>query len=330
MSLEVDVAATFSADGAAAFAVDAALSVDRGETLVVLGPSGSGKTLLLETIAGFHDHGGTVDLGDDRLSDRPPEKRDFGFVFQDYALFPHMTVRENVAFGTRYRDVTADPEGLLADLGVADLSDRYPPTLSGGEAQRVALARALAVDPAVLLLDEPLSSLDVPTRQSLRDDMQEILADLTAIYVTHNRTTARALADRIVVMSDGEVVQTGTPAAIFDRPASPLVARFTGSNVVPLAAVPSIRDRLRDGVGEGPHIAVRPEAVELVDDGTEPDVTATVEHVTREDATSRVACSLVTGAGDDGPVSLDVYSTDPPAVGETVGLRVPLDAVTVC
>ncbi|WP_299270232.1 ABC transporter ATP-binding protein [Halorientalis sp.] len=368
MTLEVDIEATFSADGADAFHVAADFSVRDGETVVILGPSGSGKTLLLETVAGFHDHEGTVDNDGLVLSDRPPEGRDFAFVFQDYALFPHMTVSENVGFGTRYEwtddgwvtsltdrfrsalgrfgsvisrprstvsklwrrlrggtGPAPEPPGLrlLADLGVADLSERYPPTLSGGEAQRVSLARALAVDPAVLLLDEPLSSLDVPTRQSLRDDLQDVLAGVTSVYVTHDRTTARALADRIVVMNDGDVVQTGTPEDVFERPVSPLVARFTGSNCVPLAALSDRADRLLDGDRDATHLTVRPEDVKL--DANDPDLTGTVERVTREDATSRVTVAV-----DAVPEPVAVYSTDPPTPGTTVSLRFPRERVATC
>ena len=324
MTLAVDIAATFSADGAEDFHVAADFAVEDGETVVVLGPSGSGKTLLLETVAGFHDHDGTVVHDERRLSDSPPEDRGFGFVFQDYALFPHMTARENVAFGQRYRESERDPETVLADVGVPALADRYPPTLSGGEQQRVALARALAVGPDVMLLDEPLSSLDVPTRQSLRDDLQDVLSDVTSVYVTHNRTTARALADRIVVMNDGQVVQTGTPEDVFERPATPLVARFTGSNVLPLDALPVL-----DGAvdGDGDHVAIRPEAVAIAN-GTDPDATGTVERVTREDATSRVVCRLATRNGTD--VTVDVYSDSPPTVGETVSLRFPRHALARC
>ncbi|MFB6082774.1 MAG: ABC transporter ATP-binding protein [Halorientalis sp.] len=323
MTLDVDLSATFSADGADAFHVAADFEVRDGETVVILGPSGSGKTLLLETVAGFHDHEGTVENDDRVLSDRPPEGRDFAFVFQDYALFPHMTVRENVGFGQRYREADADPEALLADLGVADLADRYPPTLSGGEAQRVALARALAVDPSVLLLDEPLSSLDVPTRQSLRDDLQDVLADVTSVYVTHDRTTARALADRIVVMNDGVVVQTGTPEEVFQRPTSPLVARFTGSNVLPRSALEARASRLLDGDRDATHLTVRPEHVELGAD--DPDLSGTVERVTREDATCRVTVA-VDGVAD--PVA--VFSTDPPEPGTEVGLCFPRERVATC
>jgi len=229
MSLHADVSATFSADGAESFHVDAAFDVDRGESLVILGPSGSGKTLLLETVAGFHPHDGPVTLDDRRVSDVPPEHRDFGFVFQDYALFPHMTITENVGFGSRYHDDTRDATALLAELGVSELADRYPPTLSGGEKQRVALARALAVRPEVMLLDEPLAALDVPTRQALRDDLADVLTDVTAVYVTHNRTTARALADRIAVMNKGRIEQIATPIEVYEEPANEFVADFIGN-----------------------------------------------------------------------------------------------------
>ena len=322
--LHADVRATFTADGAEAFTVDAAFDVDPAESLVILGPSGSGKTLLLETVAGFHPHEGVVTADDRRLSDLPPEKRGFGFVFQDYALFPHMTVRKNVEYGTRYHEETRDAGALLSELGVGHLAERYPPTLSGGEKQRVALARALAIRPEVMLLDEPLAALDVPTRQALRDDLADVLADVTAVYVTHNRTTARAIADRIAVMRDGEIVQQGTPEAVFERPASPMVAEFTGANAVDLSASPSLR-ALLDGegevAGEGDHVAVRPEAVAI--DEAEGDVRATVERVLREDATSRVALSF------EG-VTVDAFSNRPPDVGDEVWVSFPRGALHRC
>jgi ABC-type Fe3+/spermidine/putrescine transport system ATPase subunit len=322
--LHADVHATFTADGTDGFVVDAGVDVATGESLVVLGPSGSGKTLLLETIAGFHGHEGVISLDGTTVTDRPPEARGFGFVFQDYALFPHMTVAENVAYGTRYHEDTRDPDALLVDLGVEHLTDRYPPTLSGGERQRVALARSLAIKPDVLLLDEPLAALDVPTRQSLRDDLADVLADVTAVYVTHNRTTARALGDRIAVMRDGRVVQSGTPDAVFERPASPMVASFTGANAVPLADAPSLRalvDEARPD-GSGDHLAVRPEALSLHAAGAG-DVDATVVRVVREDATDRVTL------GVDG-VQLDAYTTEPPDEGATVGVRLPRDRLHRC
>jgi len=349
MGLYADVTATFAAEGAEPFTVDAAVDVESGETVVVLGPSGSGKTLLLETIAGFHAHDGRVELDGTPIHGRAPQDRGFGFVFQDYALFPHRTVRENVAFGQRYSDrpvADADrpdpwredwpttlepaavrvenvplpnPDTLLDSMGVGDLSARSPPTLSGGEKQRVALARSLAVDPEVLLLDEPLAALDVPTRQSLRDDLADVLAGVTAVYVTHDRTTARALGDRIVVMDGGAVVQTGTPEDVFERPASPLVAAFTGANVVPAEDVPAFRDAVD---ADAEHLAFRPEHVDLGDDAaTEP--RGTVERVVREDATFRVTVSL-------GDATVEAFADAPPAVGDEVGVSVPADRLHPC
>ena len=318
MTLDLDVSAAFTAEGADRFEVAADLSVPTGETLVVLGPSGSGKSLLLETVAGFHDHEGTVALDGRDLTDRSPADRNLGFVFQDYALFPHLTVRENVAFGARYHAIR-DPDDLLAEFGVADLAARYPPTLSGGERQRVALARALAVRPDAFLLDEPLSALDVPTRATLRELLADVLADETAVYVTHNRTTARVLADRIAVICDGDILQTGTPETVFERPESPFVARFTGANCL----------ELRDGVLETPggpldfesgaHLTIRPEHVAL--DAADPDFAVPVERVLREDGRCRVVCSV---AGQ----RLDAYAADPPA-GERVGVSLPRDRTSV-
>ncbi|MFB6090326.1 MAG: ABC transporter ATP-binding protein [Halobellus sp.] len=328
MTLEIDVSATFTAEGAEAFEVDAAFAVERGETVVVLGPSGSGKSLLLETVAGFHDHEGTITLDDEDLTATPPESRDFGFVFQDYALFPHLTVMENVRYGGRYRDETGNAEELVHALGIGDLVERYPPTLSGGERQRVALARSLYVEPEILLLDEPLSSLDVPTRDSLRRDMIDVLDGVTAVYVTHDRTTARTLADRIVLMNDGGVVQRGTPEAIFERPASPFVARFTGSNCVSLES-DAVRAALDVSDPSAEWAAFRPENVSLTafaeaDGGRNrsADGAATVESVVREDAAFRVSLSV------DGE-RFDAFATDAPAVGSTVDVAVAESARTL-
>ncbi|WP_276299338.1 ABC transporter ATP-binding protein [Halorussus lipolyticus] len=319
MTLDVNVSATFTAEGADRFEVTADLSVADGETLVVLGPSGSGKSLLLETVAGFHDHEGRVALSGRDLTDEPPEDRGLGFVFQDYALFPHKTVRENVAFGGKYHDIR-NPDDLLAEFGVADLATRYPPTLSGGESQRVALARALAVRPDAFLLDEPLSALDVPTRQTLREVLADVLADETAMYVTHNRTTARAIADRVAVIRDGKLVQVGTPEELFERPDSPFVARFTGANCLELAdsALATPEGRLAFDAEDATHLAVRPEHVEL--DPETPDFSASVERVLREDGRCLLALDV---AGQ----RLDAYAPSPPEgsqSGESVEIPVAL------
>ena len=312
MTLSFDVSATFTAGGDA-FDLAADLTVESGDTFVVLGPSGSGKTLLLESIAGFHDHEGSVRLDGRDLTDVPPERRDFGFVFQDYALFPHMTARENVAFGARYHPEVRDPDELLERLGVDHLAHLRPHTLSGGERQRVAIARALAIRPDALLLDEPLSALDVPTRQALRDDLADAIDDVTAVYVTHNRTTARALADEIAVMRDGRVVQTGSPDEVFRNPASPFVARFVGANVLPVAALGTNGETPPDATVA----AVRPEHVELGGD----DARARVERVVREDAAFRVTLAVE-------EASMDAFVHDPPTTGEEVGLTLPEEHVT--
>lgn len=320
MTVSIDVSATFAAPGADRFSLAAALTVDRGETVVVLGPSGSGKTLLLEVVAGFHTHQGTVTTADRDLTNVPPEDRDFGFVFQDYALFPHMTVAENVRYGGRYREDTADIAAVLSALGIGDLVDRHPRTLSGGEKQRVALARSLYVEPGVLLLDEPLSSLDVPTRAALRQDLADTLENQTAVYVTHDRTTARILADRIVVLRDGAIVQRGPPRAVFDRPSSPFVARFTGSNCLPLSdGALALPDGGRLAVGDGSHLAVRPEDVEL--DPPDPDFVAPVAETLREEGRYRVTLAV---AGE----RLDAFAPVPPD-GDEVGVALPRDRLTV-
>ena len=325
MGLHADLRATFSAGSANAFSVDAAFDVDRGESLVILGPSGSGKSLLLEAIAGFHEHDGTVTLDGRRLSDHPPERRGFGFVFQDYALFPHLSVRENVEYGVRYHDETRDADDLLTELGIDGLADRYPPTLSGGEKQRVALARALVVRPDVMLLDEPLAALDVPTRQTLRDDLADVLADVTSVYVTHNRTTARAIADRIGVMRDGRIVQIGSPAEIFEQPTSPMVANFTGANVIPVSDAPSLEAVFGPGGSSDGHVTIRPEAVEIADsDGdSDGDISAVVERAVREDATHRVTVSI-----DD--ILVEAFTDDPPTVGDEVSLTFPRTELHRC
>jgi ABC-type sugar transport system ATPase subunit len=310
VSLDVDLRGTFTARGADPFAVEAAFSVAAGETLVVLGPSGSGKSLLLESIAGVRAADGRVAVDGNDVSDAPPEDRNVGFVFQDYALFPHLTVRENAAYGTRYHDDTRDPDAVLDALGVADLADRTPPTLSGGERQRVALARALVVRPDAFLLDEPLSALDAPTRASLRGDLADALASETAVYVTHDRTTARALADRVAVLADGRIRQVGDPETVFERPDSPFVARFTGANCLPRETLPAA---VRDSLPAGPHVAIRPEHVVLGAD--DPDTTATVVRSVREDAAHRVTLAL----GDE---RVDVFTDQPPR-GEQVEVSFP-------
>jgi len=213
------------------------LSIHPGEFFAFLGPSGCGKTTLLRLIAGFnHADRGEVRLGGVDISHLPPWRRGVGMVFQSYALWPHMTVARNVAFGLEERrvaraEITARVESALALVGLEALADRYPAQLSGGQQQRVALARTIAVEPKVLLLDEPLSNLDakmrVQVRRELRDLQQRL--GLTTIFVTHDQEEANSICDRIAVLNDGMVQQVGTPMELYQRPANLFVASFLGT-----------------------------------------------------------------------------------------------------
>ncbi|HEY2989952.1 MAG TPA: ABC transporter ATP-binding protein [Candidatus Binatia bacterium] len=218
--------------------------LDRGEILALLGPSGSGKTTLLRSIAGLErPDGGKIVLGGKVIFDAasaleiPAERRGLGLVFQSYAIWPHRSVYDNVAYGLRLRHVGAAEirtkvEQILARLGLKEMAARYPHQLSGGQQQRVALARALVYGPSVLLLDEPLSNLDAKLREDARHWIRELIKETqaAALYVTHDQTEALAIADRILVLDGGQVQQEGTPAEIYGRPAGRFVAEFMGSN----------------------------------------------------------------------------------------------------
>ncbi|HZD89365.1 MAG TPA: ABC transporter ATP-binding protein [Pseudolabrys sp.] len=217
--------------------LDVSLAAD--QVLVILGPNGSGKSVTLETIAGFHrpDTGRVLIRGRD-VTALPPERRNIGFVVQNFGLFPHLTVAQNVAAAIRNEreggTIAGFPQNdiaaLLGHFGVARLAARLPQDLSPGEKQRVALARALAAAPDVFLFDEPFSALDIRTRDSLREELQAFLRDLSipAVFVTHDHTDAMTLADKIVMLHDGAMVQSGAPADVFERPANAFVARFVG------------------------------------------------------------------------------------------------------
>ncbi len=232
----VDCAKTFG-DGTRALE-PLSLEIAGGETLVFLGPSGCGKTTTLRIIAGLEqpDIGGQVLFGDSDVTALPIEARHVGMVFQSYALFPNMNVEQNVAYGLKVRKL-AKPEisrrvlEMLEMMHITELKDRTIDQLSGGQRQRVALARAIAVQPQVLLLDEPLTALDALLRERLRVDINALLRRLgiTAIYVTHDQAEAMALGDRIVVMSHGRVAQIGSPRDIYFRPATQFVADFIGT-----------------------------------------------------------------------------------------------------
>jgi ABC-type Fe3+/spermidine/putrescine transport system ATPase subunit len=209
------------------------LEIPANRVLAVLGPSGAGKTMLLETIAGFRrQNSGQVSLAGTDITGLPPERRHIGLVFQEAALFPHMSVMENIRFGPRARGAAA-PDGaakLMGQLGIQHLADRSPRSLSGGERQRVALARALAIQPGLLLLDEPLSALDQPTREEMRSLLQRLLAELEipAAHVTHDRDEAVSIGDDLAVIVSGKLRQAGPAAKVAAEPADPDVARLTG------------------------------------------------------------------------------------------------------
>jgi len=209
------------------------LDVPADRVLVVLGPSGAGKTMLLETIAGLRpQQAGQISLAGSDITGLPPERRRIGLVFQDAALFPHLTVRDNIRFGPRARRATShdDSDELLRQLGIGHLAGRSPRSLSGGERQRVALARALAIQPGLLLLDEPLSALDQPTREDMRALLQRLLAELAipAAHVTHDRDEALSLGDDLAVIVGGQLRQTGPAATVAAEPADPDIARLLG------------------------------------------------------------------------------------------------------
>jgi sulfate/thiosulfate transport system ATP-binding protein len=221
---------------------DVSLDIQSGELIALLGPSGSGKTTLLRLIAGLEfPTDGSIFFGDEDASRKTVQERHVGFVFQHYALFRHMTVRDNVGFGLKVRpsanrpskaEIRARAEELLNLVQLPGLEKRYPAQLSGGQRQRVALARAMAIEPKVLLLDEPFGALDAQVRRELRSWLREIhnKTGHTTVFVTHDQEEALELADRVVVMNKGQIEQVGTPDDIYDHPASPFVFGFIGES----------------------------------------------------------------------------------------------------
>ena len=234
------------------------LRMGRGEYWAILGPSGAGKTVLLECIAGLHTPArGRIRVRDRDVTHLPPEKRRIALVYQDYSLFPHMTVERNIAFGLRMQNLPAEEirqrvQGLIDQCGLAAFRERYPASLSGGEQQRAALARALAPRPRLLLLDEPPGALDKTLREQLVEELRHLLhvSGTPAVYVTHDQEEAFAVADRLVLLNQGRVGQRGTPAEIYNSPDTPWVARFLGlTNLVPGEVVSSQPLQVRTDLG---------------------------------------------------------------------------------
>ncbi|WP_424014368.1 ABC transporter ATP-binding protein [Halorubrum xinjiangense] len=286
---------------------DVSLDVRSGELLTFLGPSGCGKTTTLRTIAGLEEPTeGEIALGDEVVAGDgsfvPPEQRDVGIVFQNFALFPHLTVRENIAFGLTDADAAeseARVDELLELVEMTDHGEKTPDQLSGGQKQRVALARSLAPEPEVLLLDEPFSNLDVRLRVEMREEVRRILkeAGVTAISVTHDQEEALSISDRVAVMNDGTIEQVGRPESVFERPESKFVASFLGR-------ASFLEGELRDGkvdTGIGRFDAVTLEGYDTVYDGAPVDVLVRPDDLRATPASPELADGVVTSRQYVGP-----------------------------
>jgi putative spermidine/putrescine transport system ATP-binding protein len=285
------------------------LHIEPGELVALLGPSGCGKTTALRILAGLDEAtSGRVSVGGQDVSKVPANKRDMGMVFQAYSLFPHLTVLDNVAFGLKMRGkAKSERMSRAADMldlvGLSAHKDKYANELSGGQQQRVALARALAIQPRMLLLDEPLSALDAKVRTQLRDEIRRVQLEVgtTTLFVTHDQEEALAVADRVGVMSQGKLEQLAAPADLYTNPATPFVAEFVGlNNKVPAevsggnaqvlgSAVPALEGSVTSGAGLA---MVRPESVTVTAD---PAGTSTVSSVAFLGPISRVYCALSDG-----------------------------------
>lgn len=282
ISIAVEGVGKTFADGTQALR-PVSITVDAGEQLAILGPSGCGKTTLLRIIAGLEqpDKGGRVVFDGRDVTQLPIEKRNVGMVFQSYALFPNMSVLENVAYGLRVRGIMREERNeqaarVLGMMRLGDLAHRHIDQLSGGQRQRVALARALAVRPGVLLLDEPLTALDAALRDELRAEIDSLLRSMriTTIYVTHDQAEAMVLGDRVIVMANGRIAQTGSPRDIYFKPANTFVAGFIGSmnridGHISGGALICPAGRLTVAAADAASASVRfrPESVEIVPPG---------------------------------------------------------------
>jgi putative spermidine/putrescine transport system ATP-binding protein len=321
------------------------LTLEPGQLIALLGPSGCGKTTTLRLLAGLEDaDAGRIIVGGRDMTHVPANKRDMGMVFQAYSLFPHMTVRQNVAFGLRLRRVgTAERDRraieMLELVGLAEHATRYPHQLSGGQQQRVALARALAIEPQVLLLDEPLSALDAKVRAQLRDEIRRIQLEvgITTLFVTHDQEEALAIADRVGVMRDGHLEQLAPPTEVYSRPATSFVAEFVGlsnrlagevrdgSVIVRGCTLPLVEQDTPNGQVVA---LVRPEAVTMAPSGA-PEagpLAGTVIAVTFLGATSRVTVDL-----GDATILAQLSTADASALsaGSRVALIIRPDPVLV-
>lgn len=321
------------------------LSIAQGEFISFLGPSGCGKTTTLRTVAGFElPTSGRILLQDKDVTFLPPNKRNVGMVFQAYALFPNMTVAENIGYGLKIagkarKEIQARVAEMLGLIHLDSFGARYPGQLSGGQQQRVALARALAIRPHVLLLDEPLSALDAKIRVELRHEIRRIQQQLgiTTIYVTHDQEEALSLSDRIVVMSHGKMEQVGTPAQIYNFPETEFVAQFVGQiNLLPVQVVNPVEGIVKLGQqtiqagqfgrlnGKPVRLAVRPEELNPGFSEGANNLNGQVEAVTYLGSIVRIRVRV-----EGHPVSLDMFNErklKTPAVGDPYQVNFPVDA----
>jgi len=328
------------------------LSAAKGEFVSFLGPSGCGKTTTLRMIAGFEQPtAGAITIDGRDVTNVPPNRRNVGMVFQSYALFPNMTVADNIGFGLKVRKRPADQikkrvAELLETVNLPDKGARYPYQLSGGQQQRVALARALAFEPQVLLLDEPLSALDAKIRVALRHEIRSIQRQLgiTTVYVTHDQEEALSLSDRVVVMSEGRMEQVGTPFEIYNFPSTAFVASFVGTlNVLPGVVADAGRGELtisgqpvrlaqafEGSRGREVKVALRPEMVSLgAPTNGQNQLTGKVTDVSFLGSIVRMRIGL----GDDGPVVVCDEFNEPtlklPQLQDTVTVSFPQDGPLV-
>ncbi len=325
------------------------LNVEHGEFVSFLGPSGCGKTTTLRMIAGFElPTTGAIQLNGTDLTRKPPNQRNVGMVFQAYALFPNMNVADNIAFGMKLKKRPADEikrraRELLDLIHMPDKGDNYPYQLSGGQQQRVALARALAIEPQVLLLDEPLSALDAKIRVELRLEIRRIQRQLeiTTVYVTHDQEEAMSLSDRVVVMSRGVMEQVGTPFEIYNYPQTSFVASFVGTlNQLRCTVVDAAKgqisyngqplttsERITQPNGASVTLMLRPEELRLGAEGGENRLNGTVETVNFLGSIVRVSINL-----DGAPITLDIFNERQlvlPRVGQAYTLSFPPHACWV-
>nr|WP_298689360.1 putative 2-aminoethylphosphonate ABC transporter ATP-binding protein [uncultured Dongia sp.] len=327
---------------------DISLDVQAGEFVCFLGPSGCGKTTLLRAIAGLDIHNvGTIIQNGIDISALPPSQRDFGIVFQSYALFPNLNVVDNVGYGLvggkmSRTQIKARIAELLAMVGLVAQGSKYPGQLSGGQQQRVALARALAMSPGLLLLDEPLSALDARVRQHLRGELKQLQRRLavTAIMVTHDQEEALAIADRIVVMNEGRIEQIGTPIDIYRHPTAAFVADFVGQmNFVPVDCESEGRVRLGEAIldvnGESPMagaaatLCIRPEDIQIrgVVVGQGNSVAAVIERVEFLGSFCRAELRLVCGRRLHADFSINAMRDLSLAPGQDLHIALPADRI---